>query len=95
MLLDRYLTIVPVDVTAAISAGTVLEYDAVNHKYIPLASGTPAGLLLEDVAAGQNPATAKVLFWGIVYEDEFASAPSEDLKAQLRQIGIFVEKRQS
>lgn len=95
MLLDRYLTIVPVDVTSDIAVGTVLEYDATNHRYKPLSAGTPAGVLMEGVTASQDPATAKVMFWGIIYEDELASAPSEDVKAQLRQIGIFVEKRQS
>jgi hypothetical protein len=94
MLLDRYYSIVPVDVTNDIPAGTILEYDAINHRYTPLASGSPAGVLVEDVSASQNPATAKVMFWGIVYTDEIVTTPSEDVKAQLRQIGIFVEERE-
>lgn len=95
MLMDKYITKVPVNVTSAISKGTLLEYDATNHVYTPLSAGTPVGVLMEDVAQDQDPAYANVLFFGIVYEDELASAPSEDVKAQLRQVGIFVETRES
>ena len=96
-MLDRYEALVPIDVTNDISKGTLLEYveDDVNgiHHYAPLSTGEPAGVLMEDVSAGQSPAAAKVLFFGIVYEDELAAAPDEDTKAKLRKVGIFVEKR--
>lgn len=94
-MLEKYEAIVPVDVSADIDAGTILEYDSTNHYYTPYSSGTPAGILMEDVASGQSPATAKVLFHGVVYEDELASTPSEDVKALLRQVGIFVETRKN
>jgi len=63
---------------------------AVAYKYY---AAQPAGVLVEEVTAGQSPATAKVLFFGEMYEDELASAPGEDVKAKLRMVGIFVKKR--
>ena len=94
-MMEKYIVKVPVDVTSAIAKGTILEYDAANDRYAALASGVPAGVLMEDVAQGQNPAYAKVLFHGIVYEDELASQPDEDTKASLRKVGIYVEARAS
>ena len=93
MLKERYQAVVPVDVSSDMQKGTVLEWDGTNGYYKALADGEPAGVLMEDVASGQSPATAKVLFFGIVYEDELTSAPTEDVKAKLRKVGIFVEKR--
>ncbi|APT75284.1 hypothetical protein LN42_01925 [Marinitoga sp. 1137] len=94
-MLDRKVSIVPVDVTSAIPKGTVLEYDSTNQKYIPLSAGTPVGILAEDVSASQDPAKAAVIFFGVVYEDELDSGVTvtENLKAQLRQVGIFLENR--
>lgn len=96
-MLERYEAIVPVDVSADIPKGTILEYveDDTNdiHHYAPLSSGEPAGILMENVASGQSPATAKVLFHGIVYEDEIVTTLDEDIKAKLRKVGIFVEKK--
>lgn len=94
-MLEKYEAIVPIDVSADISAGTLLEYDATAHYYKPLTAGDPVGILRENVVAGQSPATAKVQFFGIVYEDELAAVPSEDIKALLRKVGIFVESRPS
>lgn len=92
-MLERFEDIVPVDVSADISAGTVLEYDETYHYYKPLADGEPAGVLMEDVSQNQDPAYAKVLFFGVVYVDELVSEPDEDTKAKLRKVGIFVKKR--
>jgi len=94
-MIERYETLVPVDVTSSMSKGTVLEYDSTNHYYKPYSAGTPAGILMEDVSSGQDPAMAKVLFAGIVYEDEISGTVTEDLKAALRQVGIFIEKRET
>lgn len=94
-MMERYIAKVPVSVASAMAKGTILEYDATNNKYVALASGEPAGVLMEDVVQGQNPAYAKVLFHGIVYEDELASVPDEDTKASLRKVGIYVEARAS
>lgn len=94
-MMEKYIVKVPVDVTSAIAKGTILEYDTVAHAYKPLSAGEPAGILLEEVAQGQDPAYAKVLFHGIVYEDELASVPDEDTKASLRKVGIYVEARAS
>lgn len=93
-MMEKYIVKVPVDVTSAIAKGTILEYDTVAHCYKPLSAGEPAGILLEEVAPSQNP-YAKVLFHGIVYEDELASVPDEDTKALLRKVGIYVEARAS
>jgi len=92
-MIEKYEALVPVNVSADIEKGTILEWDGTNGYYTPLSSGDPAGILLEDVVTGQDPAVAKVLFHGVVYEDELASTPSEDTKAKLRKVGIFVEKR--
>ena len=69
---------------------TTVAAIAVAYKYY---AAQPAGVLVEEVTAGQSPATAKVLFFGEMYEDELASAPGEDVKAKLRMVGIFVKKR--
>ena len=87
---DRVEMIVPVDVSADMDAGTILEYDSTNHYYTAYSSGTPVAVLLEDVTAGQSPATAKVLFEGEIDEDDLASTPNEDVKAALRNVGIYV-----
>ena len=93
-MLERFEDIVPVDVSADIEAGTLLEYDTTNHYYTPVSSGDPVGVLMEAVSQNQDPAYAKVLFFGVVYVDELASEPDEDTKAKLRKVGIFVKKRE-
>lgn len=92
-MLEKYEAVVPINVAADISAGTVLEWDDTSGYYTPLASGEPVGILKEAVTAGQSPATAKVQFMGIVYEDELQGTVTESLKAKLRKVGIFVESR--
>ncbi|SHE47929.1 hypothetical protein SAMN02745164_00509 [Marinitoga hydrogenitolerans DSM 16785] len=95
-MLDRKVSIVPVDVTTAIPKGSIVEYNSTNQSYAKLSAGTPAGILAEDVAASQIPAQAAVIFFGVVYEDELDAGVTvtEDLKAQLRQVGIFLESRE-
>lgn len=92
-MMERYIAKVPVSAASAMAKGTILEYDATNNQYVALASGEPAGVLMEDVVQGQNPAYAKVLFHGIVYLDELTNTPDIDVVAKLRKIGVFVEER--
>lgn len=87
--------IVPFDVTAEAKKNTFVEYDTVAHKYKPYSSGEIKGMLTEDVSINQEPETARVLFKGIVFEDKIDSSVTvtDDMKAELRTIGIFIEKR--
>lgn len=64
----------------------------IDYSYF---SVEPTAVLVEDVTASQSPAAALMVVFGIVYADEFASEPLEDVKARLRAHGIFVEKRAS
>lgn len=72
---------------------TILEYDATNDAYVPYSTGTPCAVLLETVAAGSQVVQAKVLFEGVLDEAVFSTAPDEDVKAALRNVGIYVLKR--
>jgi ABC-type amino acid transport substrate-binding protein len=89
--------LVPIDVTAALDSGQILEYDSENHYYTALASGTAVAVLLEDVDLNQDPATALVGFAGEYEEDEVTlsevSNTEKDQKAELRAAGIFVIER--
>ena len=91
--MDRKEQLIPVDVSADIAKGTVLKYDATNHYYVPDDGTSPEAILLEDVSAGQSPAYALALVGGTVYEDVIIGTVSEDLKALLRRVGIYVEPR--
>ncbi|RLG91050.1 MAG: hypothetical protein DRO36_05005 [Candidatus Hecatellales archaeon] len=62
----------------------------VDYSYF---AAEPSAVLVEDVSQNQSPATAKVRLFGIVYKDEFASAPAEDTIARLERHGIFVLER--
>jgi len=62
----------------------------VEYSYF---AADPSGILMEDVVSGQSPAYAKVLFQGIVYEDDFPTPPTEHEKARLRKVNIYVEKK--
>lgn len=87
--------LVPVDTSAALSKGSFLKWDATNHHYVADDGTAPEAVLMEDVAAGQTPAYALALVGGDVYEDEIAVSVTEDMKALLRKVGIYVEKRES
>lgn len=62
----------------------------VDYSYF---AAEPSAVLIEDVSQNQSPATAKVRLFGIVYKDEFASAPADDTIARLERHGIFVLER--
>ena len=85
--------LVPVDVSANLAKGSLLKWDATNHHYVADNGTAPEAVLMEDVVAGQNPAYALALVGGDVYEDEIAVSMTEDIKALLRNVGIYVEKR--
>jgi hypothetical protein len=94
-MLEKKEAIVPFNVTADVSAYTLVEYDSTAHKYTKYSSGSIKGILMENVVANQDPETAKVMFHGVFYSDQFDDSVTltEDIKADLRSIGIFVEDR--
>jgi hypothetical protein len=94
-MLEKKEAIVPFDVTADVNAYTLVEYDSTTHKYTKHSAGSIKGILMENVAANQDPETAKVMFHGVFYTDQFDDSVTltEDIKADLRSIGIFVEDR--
>ena len=84
---------VKVDTSAAISKGTLLKWDATNHYYVVDDGTSPEAVLLEDVAAGQNPPYALALIGGFVFSDEISTSLTEDLEALLAKHGIYVVER--
>ncbi|MCL4407714.1 MAG: hypothetical protein M1542_07600 [Thermotogae bacterium] len=85
--MNRYLCLVPI--TGTLHAGDIVEYDSTAHAYKVLASGTPAGFVRQIDSANY----AVIQFSGIVYADELTATATEDLKAKLRTVGLFVEPR--
>ncbi len=63
----------------------------VSYKYY---TAEPEGILQEDVVANQTPDTAKVLFEGVVYQDELPEQLPDDVVAKLRRVKIYVETRE-
>jgi len=95
---ERREELAPIDVTAALDAGQILEYDSSNHYYTALASGTAVAVLLEDVTLNQDPAVALVGFAGEYEADEVTTsdvaATEKDQLAELRAAGVFVTERE-
>jgi len=85
--MNKYLALVPI--TGTVHKGDVVEYNTTAHAYQTLASGTPVGV----VNQADSATLAVVQFFGIVYADEITTPITEDLKAKLRQVGLYVETR--
>ncbi len=85
--MNRYLCLVPI--TGTLHAGDVVEYDSTAHAYKLLTTGSPAGVVRQLDSANY----AVIQFSGIVYADELIATATEDLKAKLRAVGVFIEPR--
>lgn len=79
-------------ITFAAAPGTGTDNVVIDYSYFAV---EPTAVLAENVAQNQNPPTALMVVFGVVYEDTFASTPNADVKARLRAHNVFVEKRAS